>query len=118
MVSRRTVRRGGPHLPDARAGVARIADTIRGFRRFAQAPDDGEFAVDLTDCVRLAGRLVEAELQPRADLVLDLGIVPLVRANEGRLVHVLVNLLMHVSSMETRDVPAWFSDYSRREGVQ
>jgi len=87
----------GAALKDARSGVERIASTIRGYRRFAEPIGEGQYAVDVHDVVKLAARLVEAELSNRADVILELGVVPLVSANDATLVHVLVNVMMLAS---------------------
>ena len=77
------------------AGTERIRHVTRELSTFTR-PDAERFVVlDLAAVARSVLKLVRKEIEARARFVEELGPSPPVRANEARLVQVLVNMLMN-----------------------
>jgi PAS domain S-box-containing protein len=82
-------------LDDVLAGGDRIRRIVADLRTFARA-DAGEIgAVDVTECVRWALRLLGPSVRERAQLIEDLPALPAVLGNDLRLGQVFLNLLQN-----------------------
>jgi len=81
-------------LEDMRDGVDRIGRTVRALRLFSRNEDPRRTLVDLKDVLTRVLRIANNEIRHRATLVLTLGDVPLVSANEGQLGQVFMHLLV------------------------
>jgi PAS domain S-box-containing protein len=77
------------------AGTDRIRHVTRELSTFTRPNDERLAVVELATVTRSVLKLVRKEIEARARLVEELGPSPAVRANEARLVQVLVNLLMN-----------------------
>ena len=76
-------------------GTRRIRDVTRELRTFTRPDDERMEQIDVADVVRSVLSLLRKEIEARARLVQEICPSPKVRANEGRLVQVLTNLLMN-----------------------
>lgn len=83
-------------LREALDGVARVRAIVRDLNRFSRV-EHQTAPVDVNDCVRKAVQLASAELRYRAQVVQTLEPVPPVRAADGRLVQILLNLLINAA---------------------
>jgi two-component system, cell cycle sensor histidine kinase and response regulator CckA len=82
-------------LEGIRTGAERVRDVVRGLRSFTRPDDETVSAVEISAVVRAVLELVRKEIEARARLELDLRETPAVRANEARLVQVVLNLLVN-----------------------
>jgi PAS domain S-box-containing protein len=91
-------------VASAREGALRVSNIARDLKTFARADDDRHTAVDVTQAMESALKLVAPQLKVRATLVTRFSPVPRVRGNEHRLVQLFVNLLVNAAeSFDTRD---------------
>lgn len=99
-------------------GVRRVQKIVRDLGSFAREARDDTTATDVAAAVESALLLAEGELRFRARVTRDLAARSRVRANEGRLVQVLLNLVVnaahaipegdasaHEVKVSTRDAP-------------
>lgn len=99
-------------------GVRRVQKIVRDLGSFAREARDDTTATDVDATVESALLLAESELRFRARVTRDLAARSRVRANEGRLVQVLLNLVVnaahaipegdaaaHEVKVTTRDAP-------------
>lgn len=85
-------------LTELRDSTRRIVDIVRDLRMFARAPGGTRrMAVDVNRTVESALTLTRGQVVERAEVVRDLGDVPHVLIDEGRLGQVLVNLLVNAA---------------------
>ncbi len=84
-------------LRDARAGTDRIRKTVRELRTFSRVAEDRRTRLSVNEVLELSIAMSQNELRHRATLVRDLGPVPHVEADEGRLSQVFVNLLVNAA---------------------
>ncbi len=82
---------------EAREGSERMRDIVRDMKTFSRPDEDQRSPVDLRRVAESALRLAGADIRHRATLVKDLGEVPLVTGNEGRLGQVCINLLVNAA---------------------
>jgi PAS domain S-box-containing protein len=82
-------------LKAVRTGAERIRNVTRDLRSFSRPDDETVSAVELRAVVGAVLELVRKEIEARARLVLKLEDTPAVRANEARLVQVVLNLLVN-----------------------
>jgi len=84
-------------LEHARHGAERVAAIVRQLRTFSRSDQEGRKPVDLTDVIKTVLRLSENQLRHRAQLVTDLGAVPIVDGNGPQLEQVFLNLVLNAS---------------------
>ncbi|MDI1483130.1 ATP-binding protein [Polyangium sp. y55x31] len=93
-------------LGELRDSTRRIVDIVRDLRMFARAPaGTRRIAVDVNRTVESALSLTRGQIIERARIVRDLGDVPPVIIDEGRLGQVLVNLLVNAAQAIPRNAP-------------
>jgi PAS domain S-box-containing protein len=84
-------------LRDAREASNQVRTIVRDVKIFSRAEEETRRPVDvqlvLESCIRMAWN----EIRHRARLVRDLGVVPLVHANEARLGQVFLNLIVNAA---------------------
>ena len=86
---------------DARQAVERIRTIVRGLGAFSRVEDDTRNPVDINRIMELAITMANHEIRQRARLVKSLGAIPHVMANEARLGHVFLNLLVNAAEAFT-----------------
>ncbi|HSO33967.1 MAG TPA: response regulator [Labilithrix sp.] len=86
----------GP-LEDARDAVARIGAIVRDVKLFSRPQDEERSAVDVRPVIESSIRMAWNEIRHRAELIKELGDVPLVDSNEARLGQILLNLLVNAA---------------------
>jgi two-component system NtrC family sensor kinase len=84
-------------LADAGEGVRRVCAIVRGIRDYAHPCQRQHDAVDLNRQIRVAAELARCEYRHDAELVLDLGELPLVPGNADELGSAIVNLLVNAA---------------------
>jgi PAS domain S-box-containing protein len=84
-------------VDDASEGAERMRAIVRDLRTLGRADDATEEPVEVRRVVEYAVHLASSEIRRRARLTWELGAVPPVRGNEGRLGQVLLNLLVNAA---------------------
>jgi two-component system cell cycle sensor histidine kinase/response regulator CckA len=77
------------------AGTERIRQVTRQLSTFTRPNDEQRKPIEIRSVVHSVLQLVRKEVEARARFVEEIGVSPLVLANEARLVQVLLNLLMN-----------------------
>lgn len=83
-------------LSTALHGAERVRAIVRDLKTLART-DDEETAVDVRSVIDACLDVAQHELRQRVDLVREYGDVPTVRANEGRLAQVFLNLIVNAA---------------------
>lgn len=84
-------------LHDNRDGIERIRSVTHDLRLFSRVEQQEVVAVDLNAVVRSTVKLLMNELRHRAAVTIDLGNVPLLPAERGKLAQVVTNLVLNAS---------------------
>ncbi|WP_437782488.1 ATP-binding protein [Sorangium sp. So ce1097] len=84
-------------LDEAAEGGARVRHIVSGLKTFSRADDGALGPVDVDRVVQLVLRMAQQQIRSKARLVLDLGPVPPVHANEAQLGQVILNLLVNAA---------------------
>lgn len=84
-------------LDEALEGARRVASIVTDLKTFARTEPVRLRSVDLSEVVEDALKMCANQLRHRARVVRDLGPVPAVQADSGRLLQVLVNLLINAA---------------------
>ncbi len=82
---------------EARAAIERIRNIMRGLAAFSRADQDQRSSLDVERVLELAIGMAGNEIRHRARLVKHYGGTPRVHANEARLGHVFLNLLVNAA---------------------
>ncbi|HEV7557108.1 MAG TPA: PAS domain S-box protein [Kofleriaceae bacterium] len=82
---------------EAREGVERIRQVVRGLMTFSRADEDHRVPLDVEAVLDLALNITNGEVRHRARVVKEYGGVPYVDANEARLGQVFINLLVNAT---------------------
>jgi two-component system cell cycle sensor histidine kinase/response regulator CckA len=83
---------------DAVEGAQRVREIVRNLKTFARMDDEGLSPIQLNDAIESALSIAVNEIKFRARLVQDLGPIPPVMANDGRLSQVFLNLLINAAN--------------------
>jgi PAS domain S-box-containing protein len=84
-------------LVDAQQSAERIRRIVRGLRTFSRGDEEQRYVVDVHEALESAATLVVGELKGRARIVRRYGPVPKVKANEGQLSQLFMNLLVNAA---------------------
>jgi PAS domain S-box-containing protein len=84
-------------VTEARAAIERIRNIMRGLAAFSRADQDHRTSLDVERVLELAIGMAGNEIRHRARLVKQYGGTPPVYANEARLGHVFLNLLVNAA---------------------
>jgi PAS domain S-box-containing protein len=84
-------------LEDVRQGAERIRRIVSDLSAFGRPLDDSRITIDVRESVEWALRVAASQLRSRAKLIKDLRPVPPVRADDTKLVQVLINLLVNAA---------------------
>jgi signal transduction histidine kinase/CheY-like chemotaxis protein len=98
-----------PALEETQEGLDRVRAIVRDLKSLSRAGDDQQGPVDLGAVLEAAAKLAWNEIRHRALLVKDVGPLLPVRANEGRLVQVFLNLLVNAAQA----IPEGHADANR-----
>jgi signal transduction histidine kinase len=82
---------------DAQEGGQRVRTIVRDLRIFSRSEEETRQAVDVRAVLESSLRMARNELRHRAKVVLRLGDVPRVEANESRLGQVFLNLIINAA---------------------
>jgi signal transduction histidine kinase/ActR/RegA family two-component response regulator len=93
-------------LGPIRSGASRIAGITRDLRTFSRPDESSLVRVDVRTVVESVLRLVNKEVEARAQLVLDLQPTPPTIGNEARLVQVVLNLIVNAYQALPPDAPS------------
>ncbi|WP_437735523.1 ATP-binding protein [Sorangium sp. So ce1335] len=84
-------------LDEAAEGGARVRHIVSGLKTFSRADDGALGRVEVDRVIQLVLRMAQQQIRSKARLVLDLGPVPPVHANEAQLGQVILNLLVNAA---------------------
>lgn len=84
-------------LEDAMHGATRVSSIVRDLKSFARTDEERIGAIDVRGVLESSIQMAHNEIRHRARLETHFGPAPKVRANEGRLGQVLVNLLINAA---------------------
>lgn len=98
----------GPLLPEkaseiremlklAATGASRVKDVVSGLKLFSRNDEEQSGPVKLEAVMDLSIRMARHEIEPRAEIEIRYGETPLVKANEGRLGQVFLNILINAA---------------------
>jgi signal transduction histidine kinase len=93
------------NIESARDGAERIAFIVRLLSTFVRGSGDEVQSVDVLRALDAAARLAMQHIRTRARLKLEVGVLPLVRANEARLAQVFLNLLINAAQAIPEGAP-------------
>ena len=82
---------------DAEEGATRVSNIVRDLRAVSRPEGDTLRSIDVRTPLRAALSMAHNEIRHRARLVTEMGEVPLVLANEGRMTQVFLNLLVNAA---------------------
>jgi two-component system NtrC family sensor kinase len=82
---------------DTRAGAERMRDIVRELKAYARSDAAAATRLDVSRLADASIRMVRNEVRHRARLVTRHAPAPLVSANEGRLIQVVINLLQNAA---------------------
>jgi two-component system, cell cycle sensor histidine kinase and response regulator CckA len=106
----------GTWAKEALHGARRVRDIVRDLNTFSRTGEDRAFPVDLNQVLNSCIKVVQSEIKYRARLETDLGDIPAVMANDGRLSQVFLNLLFNAAqSIREGDVQSNLIKISSRE---
>lgn len=80
-------------LEDARRGAERIGAIVRSLKSYASGTETLELSADASECVKAAVTILGSEIRHHAELTVDIGPMPLLRAEPLRMTQLLVNLI-------------------------
>ncbi|MCC6877698.1 MAG: response regulator [Sandaracinaceae bacterium] len=86
-------------------GLARVREIVRGLKTFARVDEDGPVPLDVNRALRSAIQLASHPIGMRARLTVELGALPIVRANDGQLCQVFLNLLLNAGQAIPEGAP-------------
>ena len=96
-------------ISDARDGAERVRKIVHGLRSFTRTETEQRRPLSVTSVLESALRMTGNEVRHRAQLVRELGPVPLVVADDSRLAQVFINLLVNAAHA----IPEGRSDANR-----
>ncbi|HEU4731269.1 MAG TPA: ATP-binding protein [Kofleriaceae bacterium] len=96
-------------ISEARDGAERVRKIVQGLRLFSRSEEEQRVPLALSGVIEAAIRLTGNEVRHRAQLVRELGPVPLVVADDSRLTQVFINLLVNAAHA----IPEGRSDKNR-----
>lgn len=82
---------------DNRGGIERIVEIVKDLRSFSRSDREHLELVDVNEAIRVACKMTRNEVRHRAELVADLGPLPPIVADRGKLCQVFTNLLMNAA---------------------
>ncbi len=82
---------------NAREGATRIRKIVRDLKTFSRVEEDRLVPVSLHDIIEGALNMAFNEIKYRARIIKDYGRIPVIRANDGRLAQVFLNLLVNAA---------------------
>lgn len=100
-------------------GCARVRDIVRDLKTFGKVEGGQDVPIDVNRALRSAIQMASRQVRSRARLRVGLGALPAVRAHDGRLCQVFLNLLLNAAqaidasrarSEESVEVRSWTED--------
>lgn len=82
-------------IKDSIDGTTRIRDIVQGLKNFSRESEMGKSLCDLNDCIASTLKIVNNELKYKCEIQTELLELPSIRANQGQISQVLMNLLIN-----------------------
>ena len=87
----------GEAIAEAREGAGRVKHVVRDLKTFSRVDKERTSRIDVRPVIESSINIAFNEIKYRARLVREYGATPLVRADEGRLGQVFLNLLINAA---------------------
>ena len=87
----------GEAIAEAREGAGRVKHVVRDLKTFSRVDKERTSRIDVRPVIESSINIAFSEIKYRARLVREYGATPLVRADEGRLGQVFLNLLINAA---------------------
>lgn len=87
----------GQLLRESTSGADRVARIVADLKGFSNVDQAEEETVNLNDSIRSACNVAASEVGPRAEVILELGVIPRLRCRAGHLNQVFLNLLRNAA---------------------
>jgi signal transduction histidine kinase/DNA-binding response OmpR family regulator len=84
-------------LDDASEGAERVRRTVEDLRHFSRGAEEIELPIDVTSAIEDALRMTAHAVRHHATVRREYGVTPRVRAEEGQLARVFMNLLLNAA---------------------
>ncbi|OED39859.1 hypothetical protein AB833_13310 [Chromatiales bacterium (ex Bugula neritina AB1)] len=82
-------------LADCRDGTTRVRDIVAGLKDFSHQGSKSRDLCDLNACITSTLKIATNGLKHKCDVLTDLQDIPLIRANQGELNQILMNLFVN-----------------------
>ncbi|MEO8699557.1 MAG: two-component regulator propeller domain-containing protein [Kofleriaceae bacterium] len=84
-------------MAGATDGAERVRKIVQGLRSFSRSETERRVLLDVPEILQAAIRLTANEVRHRAQLVCELGVIPKIVADDGRLTQVFINLIINAA---------------------
>ncbi len=104
-------------IKDSIEGTTRIRDIVQGLKNFSRENEAGKSLCDLNECIASTLKIVNNELKYKCKIETEILEVPPVRANQGQISQVLMNLLINAGHAVDTDGQIKISTQPEDDGV-
>lgn len=84
-------------ITDSKDGLARVAKIVEDLKVFSRINKNDKQLFDINTCIKTSLNIVKNELKYNCDIVTELGVIPEIMMNVGKLTQVFTNLLINAS---------------------
>lgn len=84
-------------LDETDKGLLRVSDIVKSLKGFSRVESSSLQSLDINRCVEDTVKMLGNQIEDKASLLMSLGDVPEIQANEGQISQILTNLLVNAS---------------------
>lgn len=84
-------------INDTKEGLQRVSEIVQSMKSFSRADANEKQEFDVNKCIETTVKMVRAQVEKRAQLSLNLGDVPHILINVGKINQILTNLMVNAS---------------------